>query len=117
MLYQPTSSPGSFFFLMIRRPPRSTLFPYTTLFRSPRRALHRNGSGGVHRRRCHSGRPHGQEDRKSTRLNSSHGYISYAVFCLKKKKHTCLDSTAPDSTSRIAFEVVPARADALHHCL
>src|SRR6478752_8827192 len=67
-----------FFFLMIRRPPRSTLFPYTTLFRSPR---------GFHGHRCRRA-PAGQpgEDRKSTRLNSSHGYISYAVFCLKKKK-------------------------------
>src|SRR2546422_8036274 len=102
------------FFLMIRRPPRSTLFPYTTLFRSPgesrigrargeekavllvdlgemdgRRplalfqwteALRGRRLGDVHR------------DRKSTRLNSSHGYISYAVFCLKKKKHA---STPP----------------------
>src|SRR2546429_1470462 len=72
---------ASFFFLMIRRPPRSTLFPYTTLFRSI--------SG---RRRVCRGWPHMREpprteiDRKSTRLNSSHGYISYAVFCLKKKK-------------------------------
>src|SRR6266496_6039565 len=66
-----------FFFLMIRRPPRSTLFPYTTLFRSGRRW-----------RRCR--RPRRQcsswSDRKSTRLNSSHVEISYAVFCLKKKK-------------------------------
>src|SRR5438132_2880613 len=69
----------SFFFLMIRRPPRSTLFPYTTLFRSPPPfpwASRRTG-----RRRCAPGR-----DRKSTRLNSSHTVISYAVFCLKKKK-------------------------------
>src|SRR5256885_7375886 len=88
---------------MIRRPPRSTLFPYTTLFRSlpgavhtperPRRARddfrsapaqaddHRRGSAGGDRRdRC--------RDRKSTRLNSSHLVISYAVFCLKKKKKT-----------------------------
>src|SRR5436190_21461254 len=82
-----------FFFLLIRRPPRSTLFPYTTLFRSaperpPRRIV---GLGGP---------PQGHEgvvddllgqqllagDRKSTRLNSSHTVISYAVFCLKKKK-------------------------------
>src|SRR2546422_3097652 len=81
---------------MIRRPPRSTLFPYTTLFRS---------SDSDRRRRWkRSDRSHDQhlpiderpgrtevrvgelEDRKSTRLNSSHGYISYAVFCLKKKK-------------------------------
>src|SRR5215207_10594322 len=68
-----------FFFLMIRRPPRSTLFPYTTLFRPP-----------PARRRAH-GHPHAtarrhRGDRKSTRLNSSHEWISYAVFCLKKKK-------------------------------
>src|SRR6478752_6476493 len=71
-----------FFFLMIRRPPRSTLFPYTTLFRSPnRRAI----SIWIDRGRFASHQfPRG--DRKSTRLNSSHGYTSYAVFCLKKKK-------------------------------
>src|SRR5690348_17753887 len=69
---------------MIRRPPRSTLFPYTTLFRSPRGLPHRGA-------RADEG-PDGQErpdrpgrDRKSTRLNSSHPSISYAVFCLKKK--------------------------------
>src|SRR2546422_2948095 len=102
---------------MIRRPPRSTLFPYTTLFRSlgrrarrgglgedrgagaalrappppgrpggrgepdPRHHLHREGGGGDDAQD-----PRGDRDRKSTRLNSSHGYISYAVFCLKKKK-------------------------------
>src|SRR6266436_9251893 len=69
-----------FFFLMIRRPPRSTLFPYTTLFRSR--------APGSHTREPElpwSRRPDAR-DRKSTRLNSSHGYISYAVFCLKKKK-------------------------------
>src|SRR5882724_13204642 len=69
-----------FFFLMIRRPPRSTLFPYTTLFRSGRSAA----AGGPHRCRGRRARPH--PDRKSTRLNSSHLGISYAVFCLKKKK-------------------------------
>src|SRR2546430_5481139 len=85
----------SFFFLMIRRPPRSTLFPYTTLFRSklareegnmpkkPKCWSHAEGEKGatvtVYQRR-----PGG--DRKSTRLNSSHSQISYAVFCLKKKK-------------------------------
>src|SRR5256885_16376377 len=72
-----------FFFLMIRRPPRSTLFPYTTLFRSPEPAA-RGAPLYLHRRRP---RHHGG-DRKSTRLNSSHLVISYAVFCLKKKnKH------------------------------
>src|SRR5215813_15186684 len=69
-----------FFFLMIRRPPRSTLFPYTTLFRSRPDCHDRLRHPG--RLRLHLG------DRKSTRLNSSHVRISYAVFCLKKKnKH------------------------------
>src|SRR2546429_1031937 len=65
---------------MIRRPPRSTLFPYTTLFRSAPAPLCRCAGGST----CP---PSGRccTDRKSTRLNSSHGYISYAVFCLKKK--------------------------------
>src|SRR3990170_6841890 len=69
-----------FFFLMIRRPPRSTLFPYTTLFRS------RSGDGHEGSRLVGGGdgRAAGG-DRKSTRLNSSHQIISYAVFCLKKK--------------------------------
>src|SRR5215469_17989392 len=68
-----------FFFLMIRRPPRSTLFPYTTLFRS--RCGRPSASPSWHRASaCHA------RDRKSTRLNSSHVEISYAVFCLKKKK-------------------------------
>src|SRR2546427_8756360 len=78
---------------MIRRPPRSTLFPYTTLFRSlhePARVaraavpLHRARRGDELGRRCRGQR--GERDRKSTRLNSSHSQISYAVFCLKKKK-------------------------------
>src|SRR5260221_2444573 len=77
---------------MIRRPPRSTLFPYTTLFRSPRRDTDRAGtcSDGVRRDvNCScffsDGGRQRAEDRKSTRLNSSHTVISYAVFCLKKK--------------------------------
>src|SRR6266566_4315348 len=70
-----------FFFLMIRRPPRSTLFPYTTLFRSGR--VDRGGAGSCGHDRGRAGRG---RDRKSTRLNSSHLVISYAVFCLKKKK-------------------------------
>src|SRR6476620_12141974 len=79
-----------FFFLMIRHPPRSTLFPYTTLFRSRRAPA--PAPGGAPRRppRAHGSRasrgPVPRRDRKSTRLNSSHGNISYAVFCLKKKK-------------------------------
>src|SRR5258708_11482180 len=94
-----TATVFTFFFLMIRRPPRSTLFPYTTLFRSalaqgqrqhapahhedpaiPAGAAEgrREGAGGL----CGGAR---RRDRKSTRLNSSHQIISYAVFCLKKK--------------------------------
>src|SRR6476660_10005118 len=80
-----------FFFLMIRRPPRSTLFPYTTLFRSRAGGRARR----QRRRQVHADRRHPRPrralrdrpvDRKSTRLNSSHQIISYAVFCLKKKK-------------------------------
>src|SRR5437763_10102437 len=77
---------------MIRRPPRSTLFPYTTLFRSHRsrrrvRRLRRRApsAGKVSARFVHQ--PESLADRKSTRLNSSHRCISYAVFCLKKKKN------------------------------
>src|SRR5437899_6391964 len=71
---------------MIRRPPRSTLFPYTTLFRS--REPHPRQDAGRSVRRQETPRPGGRlrTDRKSTRLNSSHLGISYAVFCLKKKK-------------------------------
>src|SRR5439155_18389496 len=68
---------------MFRRPPRSTLFPYTTLFRSFPSAL---SSTRIGRRPCSSGNRSDGLDRKSTRLNSSHVAISYAVFCLKKKK-------------------------------
>src|SRR2546422_7622536 len=85
-----------FFFLMIRRPPRSTLFPYTTLFRSPGGPQHVAERVRVKRREAAI--THGVDagDRKSTRLNSSHGYISYAVFCLKKKKKKPLSSPEPD---------------------
>src|SRR5262252_9995415 len=74
-----------FFFLMIRRPPRSTLFPYTTLFRSAFRRRPRSRVAAAPGCRCRS-----RSDRKSTRLNSSHTVISYAVFCLKKKKKKCV---------------------------
>src|SRR2546430_12471349 len=84
-----------FFFLMIRRPPRSTLFPYTTLFRSRGRILARDAHAvrvDIDRQhiRCAKLRRGDREDadRKSTRLNSSHSQISYAVFCLKKKKQS-----------------------------
>src|SRR5258707_6617617 len=87
-----------FFFLMIRRPPRSTLFPYTTLFRSrtARGRRDRRRTSADRAPRSHSAaigtteggerKPGRLRDRKSTRLNSSHANISYAVFCLKKKK-------------------------------
>src|SRR5256885_12987312 len=76
-----------FFFLMIRRPPRSTLFPYTTLFRSHDRERHRDtGNDGGRKVPQKQEDDHHHQDRKSTRLNSSHLVISYAVFCLKKKK-------------------------------
>src|SRR2546422_4562204 len=81
-----------FFFLMIRRPPRSTLFPYTTLFRSktvPFLSISRSSwpVRAVQLFMSASEAGSSDVDRKSTRLNSSHGYISYAVFCLKKKKN------------------------------
>src|SRR5688572_32416138 len=80
-----------FFFLMIRRPPRSTLFPYTTLFRSCTEAfsgVDRDERAALLAELCRmsSLRNAAVQDRKSTRLNSSHSQISYAVFCLKKKK-------------------------------
>src|SRR2546430_13370987 len=82
-----------FFFLMIRRPPRSTLFPYTTLFRSQQRSRWgREGAAQLSqdRRRRLLGLAVASRDRKSTRLNSSHSQISYAVFCLKKKKNKAI---------------------------
>src|SRR3712207_8053012 len=127
-----------FFFLMIRRPPRSTLFPYTTLFRSrlpadrrhpvPRagrahpggvlphvqhaaqrqqadrhhvrpRAEEADDAGGPPPDALRVGSDHRRPDRKSTRLNSSHANISYAVFCLKKKIQTCMMTTPPQNVS------------------
>src|SRR2546422_3614199 len=101
---------------MIRRPPRSTLFPYTTLFRSTyvlEGALRfRLGEEGAQQVDVRSGEvltiP--PRDRKSTRLNSSHGYISYAVFCLKKKititdhPDRCLNGRAGNAISVTAYE-------------
>src|SRR2546422_4683817 len=106
-----------FFFLMIRRPPRSTLFPYTTLFRSHPAGAHRlEDISRPHRRgqaihHIVGLRQHlfgvDARDRKSTRLNSSHGYISYAVFCLKKKKESkTSDQDPPASLHALAAGVV-----------
>src|SRR5256885_8492633 len=115
---------------MIRRPPRSTLFPYTTLFRSERTGADRAARHGFHRtegqphlfrlwheqvRRAADRRPakadlraagaHAGEDRKSTRLNSSHLVISYAVFCLKKKTNI----------NQTLFDSAPTHGEALNH--
>src|SRR2546427_9487558 len=98
---------------MIRRPPRSTLFPYTTLFRS-----HVTEGLDVQRQRHLLRQPHaariGILDRKSTRLNSSHSQISYAVFCLKKKKKntrmTCSTTSPLHQTRACSKAVVPVRA-------
>src|SRR2546422_8029697 len=101
---------------MIRRPPRSTLFPYTTLFRSVvdrlaepcqvalrqrRQHAQEHQPAQLGRGRCRRTQP-GMLDRKSTRLNSSHGYISYAVFCLKKKKTSDDVAHTPPRGSAIA---------------
>src|SRR5258708_27833044 len=105
-----------FFFLMIRRPPRSTLFPYTTLFRSlglvvaiatlvlarPTWATWRVGLAVA-------------ADRKSTRLNSSHQIISYAVFCLKKKKRQANTSTATEIAVGAAARETPPASPTLPH--
>src|SRR2546422_6975511 len=95
---------------MIRRPPRSTLFPYTTLFRSrsharrlPQRQLLDVSAGGIPARY--------ERDRKSTRLNSSHGYISYAVFCLKKKK-----KKKPENTSSRRGQIESDRCSTWDEC-
>src|SRR5256885_7790340 len=99
---------------MIRRPPRSTLFPYTTLFRSPSRgrrgARQDSAHGAVRRvRRDRGGRGRSlprlrggrRRDRKSTRLNSSHLVISYAVFCLKKKNRSSEAKPVPHASMSI----------------
>src|SRR2546421_5398515 len=93
-----TRHPLSFFFLMIRRPPRSTLFPYTTLFRSFSSAPSRSRSRRASFSRA-SSIESASEDRKSTRLNSSHHQISDAVFCLKKKD--------PVATLRVRDDALP----------
>src|SRR2546429_1280805 len=102
---------------MIRRPPRSTLFPYTTLFRS---VLVTTAGTSLYGLDAVGGYiagqsvvvigpgPVGSTDRKSTRLNSSHGYISYAVFCLKKK-NTLRTSQRPSTSSRRAYKTKTTR--------
>src|SRR5260221_5943488 len=95
---------GRFLFLMIRRPPRSTLFPYTTLFRSEEHTSELQSSRRRHTRSlcdwssdvC---------DRKSTRLNSSHTVISYAVFCLRSEEHTSELQSHSDLICRLLLDI------------
>src|SRR5256885_8297814 len=101
---------------MIRRPPRSTLFPYTTLFRSGLGATSWPGASralevGFHRFDVGGQPPFGRRerrvlDRKSTRLNSSHLVISYAVFCLKKKKNNIINSNHKTTSTYINPQIV-----------
>src|SRR2546422_8586222 len=99
---------------MIRRPPRSTLFPYTTLFRSTERASEARASARLVNELSASeasdqgGQECNDEDRKSTRLNSSHGYISYAVFCLKRTNARRVDLRRGDDVRR---DPVPAELE------
>src|SRR3712207_7841927 len=102
---------------MIRRPPRSTLFPYTTLFRSLAAARPLDHVGGIDRRHgsaelrgCGASgprRPLSEADRKSTRLNSSHANISYAVFCLKKKNNLSEGLIEPLNTLAVKLHDSP----------
>src|SRR5258708_28696213 len=99
--YIQNANNNDLFFLMIRRPPRSPLFPYTTLFRSPTLG-ERNKKlfAALHVSVCRGSLSPQRSDRKSTRLNSSHQIISYAVFCLKKKKKTVLRKSH-NTTSKV----------------
>src|SRR5437868_13286617 len=102
---------------MIRRPPRSTLFPYTTLFRSSD-AWHGTCQGKTCRRATARRRTLPDRDRKSTRLNSSHVSISYAVFCLKKKKKQKKNNILPKiilTPTLIKVHVHPHHVHLIHH--
>src|SRR2546422_8135789 len=100
---------------MIRRPPRSTLFPYTTLFRSRQEerveapSLLARCAHLAERRHVHNRHDPSCRDRKSTRLNSSHGYISYAVFCLKKKKQPLVSQLRPRPPATYPRTPLPPR--------
>src|SRR5207245_11673387 len=106
----------SFIFFLRNLPqPSSTLFPYTTLFRSRTPsggAACRRGSSRARRPRARGARRASRRDRKSTRLNSSHGSISYAVFCLKKKKITILEQTV--FTKQTVVDVQRMRLRSIH---
>src|SRR5437773_7306937 len=93
---------ASFFFLILPRPPRSTLFPYTTLFRSDRGVLPARHAPRARARAAEGG----GGDRKSTRLNSSHITISYAVFCLKKKRQQRGHRLNPNSPPSVAWSIL-----------
>src|SRR5207245_9256387 len=104
----------SFFFLISRPPPRSTLFPYTTLFRSANLlfALQTTSSPALPTLEKSAGRLFKRrKDRKSTRLNSSHGSISYAVFCLKKKTHHTQTSSPSQATNTPQPSKITAMSD------
>src|SRR5205085_7405745 len=90
---------------MIRRPPRSTLFPYTTLFRSPWFGVTNTGAGRPRSSTTSVRAPSTSTDRKSTRLNSSHSQISYAVFCLKKKKKKRGDAHQPTTPEQYPLQL------------
>src|SRR2546430_4085286 len=98
---------------MIRRPPRSTLFPYTTLFRSIIEKGHPTENGEP---LCDTPARAGVSDRKSTRLNSSHSQISYAVFCLKKKKKNMIDERADTETLRADQTMMYVKGVPQHMC-
>src|SRR2546428_9663202 len=106
----------NFFFLMIRRPPRSTLFPYTTLFRSHERERHAHDQARWQHVAQRDRLPPGL-DRKSTRLNSSHDQISYAVFCLKKKKknHTSSASLVSNRCLKIVGHMTTFHISIVQH--
>src|SRR5260221_3719814 len=98
---------------MIRRPPRSTLFPYTTLFRSKSTRL--NSSRRRHTRSCVLEFRRVLLDRKSTRLNSSHTVISYAVFCLRSEEHTSELQSHSDLVCRLLLEIRKAHSGLQSH--
>src|SRR2546427_2966390 len=101
---------------MIRRPPRSTLFPYTTLFRSHHHAQVERDMRELERTTKLVDEQVGQGDRKSTRLNSSHSQISYAVFCLKKKKKRRSNEVSGDATRNVRVTWIQT-AGCVRYCI
>src|SRR5215469_16338866 len=107
----PAWRPASFFFLMIRRPPRSTLFPYTTLFRSLSSGASTPSSWVALPPMTAFAPTTDDRDRKSTRLNSSHVEMSYAVFCLQKKKYGTLAGRAVGVAGKVISYATQAKRD------